>query len=164
MGSYWKYSACYKNAFWREKGFSGEVNSPDEVISVVFDASPAEGEYAVLMCFVVGQKARMLSCFDADERKEKILATLVVFHGDQAKEPFRLVEHTMMDEEYIGGCPVAIPAPGMWTTLGPWMRKPFGRVHWAGTETSSSWNGYMEGAVCSGQRAAREILDLSSKL
>jgi monoamine oxidase len=65
-----------------------------------------------------------------------------------------------LDEEYIGGCPVSNPAPGMWTTLGPWLRKPFGRIHWAGTETSSVWNGYMEGAVHSGQRAAKEVLEI----
>lgn len=160
MGSYWKYIACYKKAFWREKGFSGEATSPDGLVSVTFDISPQEGKYAVLMAFVVGQNARTLSSQSKDEREEAILNALAAFYGDEAKEPFRLVEHTMMDEEYIGGCPVGTPSPGMWTTLGPWLRKPFHRVHWAGTETSSVWNGYMEGAVCSGQRAAQEVLSL----
>jgi hypothetical protein len=31
-------------------------------------------------------------------------------------------------------------------------------VHWAGTETAVRWNGYMDGAVESGQRAADEVL------
>jgi monoamine oxidase len=35
---------------------------------------------------------------------------------------------------------------------------PFGRVHWAGTETATYWNGYMDGAVSSGQGAAGEVL------
>ncbi|KAF4632088.1 hypothetical protein G7Y89_g6049 [Cudoniella acicularis] len=159
MGSYWKYIALYKKAFWREKGFSGEASSPDGLLSVLFDASPQEG-YAVLMGFVVGENARTLSTHTTEERKQRILNALALFHGKEARHPFRLVEHTMMDEEYIGGCPVGNPAPGMWTTLGPWLRKPFHRVHWAGTETSSVWNGYMEGAVASGQRAAEEILKL----
>ena len=162
MGSYWKYLACYRNSFWRESGLSGEAASPDGLISVVFDASPKESEYSVLMAFVVGENARALSSQDSDKRKEMVLSALAAFYGDEAKNPFRLVEHTMMDEEYIGGCPVATPAPGMWTTLGPWLRKPFYGVHWAGTETSSVWNGYMEGAVCSGQRAAQEILSLKN--
>jgi monoamine oxidase len=33
-----------------------------------------------------------------------------------------------------------------------------GRIHWAGTETAEVWNGFMDGAVRSGLRAAREIL------
>ena len=163
MGSYWKYIACYKTAFWRKEGFSGEATSPDGLISAVFDASPKDVEYAVLMAFVVGDNARKISSQSAEERKKMILDALSASHGDKAKEPFRLVEHTMMDEEYIGGCPVGTPAPGMWTTLGPWLRKPFHKVHWAGTETSTVWSGYMEGAVCSGQRAAQEILNFGDQ-
>jgi monoamine oxidase len=33
-----------------------------------------------------------------------------------------------------------------------------GRLHWAGTETAAVWNGYMDGAVQSGERAAAEVL------
>jgi monoamine oxidase len=33
-------------------------------------------------------------------------------------------------------------------------------VHWAGTETATYWNGYMDGAVRSGERAALEVMDL----
>jgi monoamine oxidase len=35
--------------------------------------------------------------------------------------------------------------------------KPVGRIHWAGTETSIYWHGYMDGAVRSGERAAAEV-------
>jgi monoamine oxidase len=35
--------------------------------------------------------------------------------------------------------------------------KPFGRIHWAGSETSKEWYGYMEGAVASAERVAEEI-------
>ena len=38
-------------------------------------------------------------------------------------------------------------------------REPFGRVHWAGTETSTISHGAIDGAVRSGERAAAEILD-----
>ncbi|KAH9370890.1 hypothetical protein HPB48_020705 [Haemaphysalis longicornis] len=36
------------------------------------------------------------------------------------------------------------------------IREPFGRVYFAGTETATSWPGYMNGAVQAGERAARE--------
>ena len=38
------------------------------------------------------------------------------------------------------------------------IRRPHGRVHWAGTETATIWNGYMEGALRSGERAAADAL------
>ncbi|WP_417265231.1 FAD-dependent oxidoreductase [Brumimicrobium sp.] len=30
-------------------------------------------------------------------------------------------------------------------------------MHWAGSETATVWNGYMEGALRSGERAAMEV-------
>ena len=46
----------------------------------------------------------------------------------------------------------------MWTQYGKALAAPVGRIHWAGSETSEVWNGYMDGAVRSGRRAADEIL------
>ena len=51
-------------------------------------------------------------------------------------------------------------APGVWTQFGPALREPVGRIHWAGTETSDYWQGYMDGAVRSGERVTQEILGL----
>ena len=45
------------------------------------------------------------------------------------------------------------------TRYGPLLREPFGRVHWAGTETATTSHGAIDGAVRSGERAAAEILD-----
>jgi monoamine oxidase len=44
------------------------------------------------------------------------------------------------------------------TSFGESLREPVGRIHWAGTETATVWNGYMDGALESGERAAREVL------
>ncbi len=40
--------------------------------------------------------------------------------------------------------------PGIMATVGKSIRQPHGRIHWAGTETSEKWFGYVDGAVCSG--------------
>ena len=42
-------------------------------------------------------------------------------------------------------------------TLGPQLRRPVGLIHFAGTETSTFWFGFMDGAVRSGERAAAEV-------
>ena len=46
---------------------------------------------------------------------------------------------------------------GSFASYGPRLREPVGAIHWAGTETATYWNGYMDGAVSSGQRAAHEV-------
>ncbi len=42
--------------------------------------------------------------------------------------------HSMANQRWSTGCPVAGMPPGTWTTLGEWMRKPVDRVRWADTE------------------------------
>ena len=53
---------------------------------------------------------------------------------------------------------MSVVAPGVVTEFLPNLIVPFGLVHWAGTETATYWNGYMDGAISSGQRAAGEVL------
>ncbi|HET9875232.1 MAG TPA: FAD-dependent oxidoreductase, partial [Mycobacterium sp.] len=40
---------------------------------------------------------------------------------------------------------------------GPWLRRPAGFIHWAGTETADEWTGFLDGAIRSGKRAAVEV-------
>ena len=53
---------------------------------------------------------------------------------------------------YVGHMP-----PGVMTRFGHALREPCGRIHWAGAETAVEWPGYIEGALRSGIRAAREV-------
>jgi monoamine oxidase len=53
---------------------------------------------------------------------------------------------------------VAIAGPGTLLAYGPALRKPVQHIHWAGTETSTYWCGYLDGATRSGERAAKEVL------
>ena len=38
--------------------------------------------------------------------------------------------------------------------------RPIGRVYWAGAEYATTWSGYMDGAVRSGEQAARDVAPL----
>lgn len=68
------------------------------------------------------------------------------------------VEMLWAQEEFTGGCYGGFFPTGVWTSYGQALRQPVGPIHWAGTETSPVWNGYMDGAVRSGERAAGEAL------
>ena len=48
--------------------------------------------------------------------------------------------------------------PGAWTDYGPALRAPIGPIHWAGAETATVWNGYMDGAVGPAGRPPRRHL------
>ena len=47
--------------------------------------------------------------------------------------------------------------PGFDPSLRPWLARPCGRLFFAGEHTSIDSQGYMNGAVESGQRAAAEV-------
>jgi monoamine oxidase len=47
--------------------------------------------------------------------------------------------------------------PGFDPALRAWLARPFGRLFFAGEHTSTKWQGYMNGAVESGRRAAAEV-------
>jgi monoamine oxidase len=47
-------------------------------------------------------------------------------------------------------------------TLRAWLPRPAGRLFFAGEHTSDRWQGYMNGAVDSGKRAAAEVRRLST--
>jgi monoamine oxidase len=78
--------------------------------------------------------------------------------GHEALSPSEVVEANSSTEVWSRGCPVAVLGPGTLLDFGEALREPVGRIHWAGTEPSTYWAGYMDGAVRSGRRAAAEVL------
>ncbi len=87
-----------------------------------------------------------------------MLACLAGYFGDAASAPVEYLERDWMSEEFSRGCYGAHFAPGVWSAYGPALRAPIGRIHWAGAECATVWNGYMEGAVRSGEQVADDLL------
>lgn len=158
MGTVFKIQCLYPTPFWRDKGLSGQVTNNDGIVSITFDNSPASGTPGVLLGFVEGEAARIWGERDASERRHAALYCLAGYFGEQAAHPTEYIEKYWATEEYSRGCYSGTMPPGVWTSFGKALREPVGRVHWAGTETATVWNGYMDGAVQSGERAAAEVL------
>ena len=56
------------------------------------------------------------------------------------------------------GCYVGFTPPGVLLDFGPAIRRPAGRIHWAGAEYATIWDGYMDGAVRSGEDVATTVI------
>lgn len=157
-GSVIKCYAVYDEPFWRADGRNGQVVSDRGPVKLTFDNSPPSGRPGVLMAFAEGQDARELHRRSADERRELVLGCLARYHGPRAGRPLQYLERDWLAEEFTRGCYGAHLTPGVWSAFGPELRRPVGPIHWAGAETATRWNGYMDGAVSSGLRAADEVL------
>jgi monoamine oxidase len=152
-----KAEAVYPRPFWRDAALSGQAIG-DLAVSGTFDNSPPDGSIGVLMGFVVGDDARRFSALPAAQRRQTVLDAFAAYVGEPARAPTGYVEKDWTQDRWTRGCPTGHTPPGVLSRYGPAVRRATGRVHWAGTETSTFWQGYMDGAVRSGERAADEAL------
>jgi monoamine oxidase len=157
MGALMKCDAVYEKPFWRAKGLSGMGLNDQGAVRVSFDNSPPDASVGVLLAFVGGATWRKYGSMSLSARRQAVLEGFAAFVGDEALKPIEYVEHDWTQERWTKGSPVALQVPGALTAYGSTIRQPFRRVHWAGTETSTYWSGYMDGAVRAGQRAAKEV-------
>ncbi|MFB8003693.1 flavin monoamine oxidase family protein [Nocardia sp. NPDC056000] len=159
MGWTIKVNVVYDEAFWRAQGLSGQANSDLRALGTVFDASPPDAEPAVLVGFLEAGHAQAAARLTPDERRALVLDDLAAYFGPKARNPAHYIEQDWAAEPYTLGCYGAFATPMTLTRFGSELRRPVGPMHWAGTETATRWAGYIDGAIESGQRAAREILD-----
>jgi monoamine oxidase len=153
-----KATAVFDRPFWRDAGLSGQGVADTGPARAIFDNSPPDGSAGVLFGFVGGSAYAAWGSLPADQRRAQVLASFAAFVGAQPGSPSDYFEQDWTKERWTRGCPVAHAAPGVLTKYGPWLRRSVGKVHFAGSETSDYWMGYMDGAVRSGERAAREVL------
>jgi monoamine oxidase len=159
MGTLIKAAAVYDKAFWRDAGLTGTAVSMIGPVNATFDDSPPNGKPGVIFGFIGGDEARRHKTLPMAERRSRVLNQYASFFGSAGTNAIDYFESDWSTEEWTRGCPVSVLAPGTLSSFGEALRRPCDRIHWAGTETSTYWNGYMDGAVRSGERAAREVLD-----
>jgi monoamine oxidase len=158
MGTVMKVHAVYPEPFWRAAGLTGQVVADTPPAQVTFDNTPPSGRPGILMAFVEAQAARQHLVPNQDKLKAEVLKNFTDYFGPLAASPTSFHVSDWQEEPWTRGCPVCFTAPGVLLDYGTAIREPAGRIHWAGTETATFWNGYMDGAVRSGERAAREVL------
>jgi len=156
MGNIIKLNIAYARPFWRDKGYSGQVATDDDTLGIVMEDTPP-GMAPVLICFIEGKHALRLSGASEEARREQVLASLVRFFGPEARDYIAWHENDWNVDPFTHGYVGHMP-PGTMTRFGHALREPVGRIHWASTETATKWAGYIEGAMRSGVRAAREVI------
>ena len=161
VGHLIKVVITYRQAFWRQRGYSGQGLSSRGPLCTVFDACSADGKTPALVGFIGGAQAIMWATIVAEDRREAVLEQIAqFFDAQEALVPLDYAEKDWAKEVYNGGCPVVHMNPGTAATLAWRLRESVGRIHFAGTELATTWSGFLNGAVESGQRAAEDVLAL----
>ena len=158
QGAIIKCMAIYDEPFWRAEGLSGSGLSDGGSVNAIFDNTPPDGSPGVLLGFLDGRAARRWGSASPGERQAEVVRVFARLFGQRAAHPIDYVERNWAAERWSRGCYSGAFGPSGWTDFGQALREPIGRIHWAGTETATVWNGYIDGAITSGERAAAEAL------
>lgn len=116
--------------------------------------------------FFFDLQARAMTSMTPEQRKQALAAHYAEkFQCPELRYPANYAEKNWAEEQYAGGCYVSNFPPGVLTEFGEEIRRPFGRVYFAGTESATFWMGYMEvrERVCS-QRVAKQFFSILKTL
>ncbi|SHR61715.1 monoamine oxidase [Mycobacteroides abscessus subsp. abscessus] len=158
QGSIIKSVIVYATPFWREQGLSGNSYNDYGPIRATMDSSTPGQPHGVLTALIGGKYARRLGQLPPLERKKEIVSCLGLLFGKEALDPIALYDKDWSEDPWSRGGYAAHFATGVITEYGAALTDPVGPIHWAGTETANEWRLYMEGAIESGERAAKETL------
>lgn len=157
----------FREPWWQNLGLSGVLRAKQGPILFARDTSlPAANQWSIT-CFLSCERGRQWSQLpDAERRQGAWSHFQAMINGAgvlDISQPLNVLESDWTKGSLRGG-PCTVSPPGLLTSVGgKAQREPFGNIHFVGTETSFSWKGYMEGAVQSGIRGAREVVTALGK-
>lgn len=157
-GSVYKISVIYDEPFWRADGLSGQSAAPGSPATLTIDACTDTAVPGIMCVITEGPAARRLARLDEAERKAVLIGELADRFGAKARAPREFHEQDWVLDRYSGGGMISHAPTGVLTEFGHTLRPPCGRIHWAGTESSATMCGWVDGAIRSGERAASEVL------
>lgn len=166
LGYYAKTIFVFSDPWWHTANLSGVYSSTETAITFTRDTSvPEDGQYSIT-CFHTGETGRSWSRLSAEDRQATALrefrTAFETVTGSAVPEPINIIEKEWAKDPWALGAPSAIMPPGILTSdAGKALCEPFGDIHFVGTETADLWRGYMDGALRSGIRGAKEVIAAS---
>jgi monoamine oxidase len=150
----------YRKRFWKDKGWNGRLSTDQHIVQTWDATSHLDHEHGIITAYTGGRPGTKLSALSDEERTRLAVSVIEkVFPGSSD-----LVENTAttawLNEPFTRGSYMAL-SPGQVTNHWETLFTPAGRLFFAG-EHATIHQGFMEGAVESGQRAAKNIMETKS--
>ena len=145
-----------RQRFWINDGESGFATT-DLPIREVWDATYNQpGKRGILQAFPISLHSRQFTAMSVEERVNVALKQLELIYPT-IREHFEGGLSKCWDEDQWARGASAYYKPGQFSTLLPHVARPEGRIHFAGEHTSVWTDGWMQGALESGNRVALEV-------
>lgn len=148
-----KNSVLFRERFWGPENFS----LVSDVTSHYYFHSTKDqpGRQGILCSYAVGEKADVLASQNNRRRTEIITQDLEPLEKRASGLALDIQSYAWQRDRYTQGA-YAFYRPGQWFGIRPILARPHGKVLFAG-EHLADWQGFMEGAVVTGEAAAAEL-------
>ncbi|HYJ47939.1 MAG TPA: NAD(P)/FAD-dependent oxidoreductase [Pyrinomonadaceae bacterium] len=148
-----KNSVLFDRRFWGEENFSLVSDATSHYYFHSTKDQP--GAQGILCSYAVGEKADVLASQSDARRSEIVTRDLLPFNPEAQGLARAIQSYAWQRDIYTGGA-YALYRPGQWFTIRPILQRPHGKVLFAG-EHLADWQGFMEGAVVTGEEAAKAL-------
>jgi len=149
-----KNSVLYDERFWKAENFSLVSDTTSHYYFHSTQNQP--GSQGILTSYAIGEKADVLAS-QSDQRRMKIVAgDLSDFNENAPRLARGIASYAWQRDPYTDGA-YALYRPGQWFGIRPILVRPHGKVLFAG-EHLADWQGFMEGAIETGETAAAALI------
>jgi monoamine oxidase len=145
-----------RRRFWADEGLTGFA-TVDQPMEIWCPTHGQPGPRGILLGYLYEALARRVSALDPAARVTFLVDALTPLYPAIREHLEGGTSFVWDDEPYQRGA-FAVWNKGQYSTLWPQVSSREGRIHFAG-EHASPWPGWMQGALYSGLRAAREVND-----
>ena len=145
-----------RTRFWPPEGLNGSARTDGP--ADIWDMSFGQRAKSGLISLTTGNdqiEAKLTKLADTGQTAFGIRLAAEAF-PEMATQTGKSFVQIWGEDPFAGGA-FSVFKPGQMSAWAEVMGKPWGRVHFAG-EHLSPWNGWMEGALWSGERVAQEII------
>jgi monoamine oxidase len=148
-----KNSVLFRERFWGAEDFSLVT---DVTSHYYFHSTKNQpGTEGILCSYAIGEKADVLASQDDGRRMDIVTRDLLPFNQRAMETARSIKSYAWQRDPYTQGA-YALYRPGQWFGVRPILQRPHGKVLFAG-EHLADWQGFMEGAVVTGEEAARAL-------
>jgi monoamine oxidase len=148
-----KSSVLYDERFW---GADDASIVSDVTSHFYFHSTQRQpGTRGIFTSYAIGEKADVLAAQDDARRMDIISRELAPFSRRAVETQRAIASYAWQRDPYTRGA-YALYRPGQWFTVRRELQKPYGEVFFAG-EHLADWQGFMEGAVVTGEEAAAAL-------
>lgn len=148
-----KHAILFDERFWVDESFDMVTDVYGHYFYHGTKNQP--GKKGALISYTIGDKADVISRQNAEFKINTISESLKAGFGDVKNKVLRQISYYWGTNESSKGS-YALYGKGQWYTVMPVLKKKFLSTYFAG-EHLADWQGFMEGAIVTGEEAAEEI-------